>query len=221
MGNHLENFNAIGGAIHFSTQKNKIATIKVQSSYGSDNSILGHLFYSSGNLKNNWSIDLGSTYRQGKGDIQGTSHRLYAYFLNISKRMKKNNYIDITLFGSPYENNLRSTAISGNLYDRVKSTHNLNYGQGISARKDKYHKYFLSLKYHWEIGENIELDHMVHYTSGRGYGRLTQIDILHEGLKNVENKKLQSEINSLTNLNIELDDKIDDLHNSNILLIFL
>jgi len=138
------------------------------------------LSLSTGMMDNGFAVSLSGSMDEGDGLVDGTWHKAYSYFLNISKVIGDDHIISFTAFGAPQEH--------GQRYDRLKIAdyqkypeginYNPNYGyldgQMLNERRNFYNKPQISLNWYWTINEtsNLSTAAYVSYGTGGGTGSL-------------------------------------------------
>ena len=151
-------------------------------------------------------VQVGLTYQQDQGWVQGTNSEFYAYFFSLQHQISDRQNLRFTVFGTFIQAQLRSTAVSDEVYHLTNFNQNLNYGQGKSARKDEYHKPFLFLDYDFFIQKNLTFHSSLGYSFGRGYAILTDINSKHEGLKTSTHKTLFTSLTKNGRINAPYND---------------
>lgn len=175
---------SVGGTINISTP-GLVEERKLSASYSIGNNAYNKVAFSinSGLLKNGWAVSLYGSKSQGDGNAMGLDFVVYNYFANITKLIGNNHHISFTAFGSPQKHHMRSSALTANEWDKVKSkysydghwsNYNPEYGfnqSGVRKSTDynSYHKPFISLKHIWQIKDKASLNTTVFASFGRGY----------------------------------------------------
>lgn len=175
---------SVGGTINIITPglTNK-RNISAAYSVGNDQYCKLAFSLSTGLLKNGWALNIYGSRGKGNGNAIGLDFTVYNYFLNLSKIVNPHHQLSFTAFGSPQEHHMRSNALTGSEWEKVRKQYstdrnwvhyNPEYGfneLGIRKSTDynKYHKPFLSLKHIWQIDNKASLNTTAYASFGRGY----------------------------------------------------
>ena len=170
---------SVGGTINIitkTTDAKKGGTIFY--GVGNNNYSKKSFTFSTGLTEKGWAITASGAQTSGDGYAMGTNFNGYSYFLNISKRLSKNQTLSLTGFGAPQWHNQRGTHLIqeyrnspyGRLYNANTGFRNGKVYNGAYAYNN-YHKPQISLNHSWDISNSTHLSTAVYSSIGRGYGR--------------------------------------------------
>ncbi len=134
------------------------------------------LTLSTGLMENGWAVSVSGAMDEGNGLVDGTWHKAYSYFMNISKKIGDDHIISFTAFGAPQEHGQRYDRLKMEDYQKYPSgiNYNPNYGyldgQMLNERRNFYHKPQISLNWYWTINESSNLSTAAYMSYGTGGG---------------------------------------------------
>jgi len=134
------------------------------------------LTLSTGLMENGWAVSVSGAMDEGNGLVDGTWHKAYSYFINLSKKIGEHHIISFTAFGAPQEHGQRYDRLKIEDYQKYPSgiNYNPNYGyldgQMLNERRNFYHKPQISLNWYWTIDETSNLSTAAYMSYGTGGG---------------------------------------------------
>ncbi len=192
---------SVGGTINIITKgfdNRKEASIMQE--VGSDGYLRTSFGYSSGILKNNWSITAAGSYKQGNGWVDQTWSKGFFYYLKVDKKIGKHT-LSLSGYGAPQRHGQRSYMLPIQYFDSelarelgVPETdiakiipHGTRYNQhwGYLARTaenpdaksepfneriNEYHKPQFTFKDTWLVNDKIVVSSIAYLSIGNGGG---------------------------------------------------
>jgi outer membrane receptor protein involved in Fe transport len=167
--------NAVGGSVNIITSnpvKPKGGMVSWQvTSFGNQKVSLA---LNSGKMNNGWNLSLLGSYESGKGYVDATFVRSWAYYFSATKRFNKKNKLNITLLGSPQRHGQRTLRLSKEEVDMHGYKFNKDWGgfngEIRNASENFYHKPFLSINHYLTIDDSKQWANSVYVSYGNGGG---------------------------------------------------
>lgn len=168
---------AMGGMVNIIT-KNSTALPHTEfgvstNAWGTTKGILG---YSTGMLRNGWSVDLNLSYVNGNGYVKGTDIKTFSYMLSVSKILNETNTLIFTALGSPEEHNQRNTELTADEVSTYGRDYSKNWGyyrgKEFSIGRNHYMKPYFTLQHIME-GDRLSMKNSVYLAIADGGGYST------------------------------------------------
>ena len=168
---------AMGGMVNIITSRGKdTSEIEAALSVTQYGTFKGTLNYSSGILRNGWSINAVMTYVKGGGYVKCSDVETFSYMLNISKIINSTNTIVFTALGSPEQHDQRNTELSVEEVEKYGRDYNKNWGilngKKYSIAHNHYYKPYFTLQ-HIMTGEKVKMKNSLYLAIADGGGRST------------------------------------------------
>lgn len=168
---------AMGGAVNIVTKSSslerKFDVGLSTTSWGTNKVTLG---YSSGILKNGWSVDLNLAGVKGSGYVDCTDIKTFSYMLSIGKQLNNNNSLIFTALGSPEIHDQRNTELTEAEVDKFGRNYSKNWGylngEAYSIGRNHYAKPYFTLQ-HIKDGEKLSMKNSLYLAIANGGGRST------------------------------------------------
>jgi len=156
--------------------------------------------FNSGNLKGNWGVTLGGSYKWGTGWADETYTKAYSYFFKVQKRFKKH-LLSFSVNGAPQEHGQRLSSLPVAVYSRamaqkvgvnVDSVYahsgliNTNHSDGRGDRFNQdwgmlngkpynafvnfFHKPAFNLSHFWSPNDKVTVSTVAYLSIGTGGG---------------------------------------------------
>lgn len=168
---------AMGGMVNIVT---KVSDLAPHSEFGVSTTqwgtTKGSFGYSSGLLKNGWTVNANLSYVTGSGYVQCTDIETFSYMLSISKILNENNTLIFTALGSPEKHDQRNTELTSAEVDKYGRDYSKNwgvlYGKNTSIGHNHYFKPYFTLQHIME-GERLSMKNSVYLAIADGGGTST------------------------------------------------
>lgn len=136
----------------------------------------GTLGYSTGLLRNGWSVDLNLSYVKGNGYVKGTDIETFSYMLSVNKILNETNTLIFTALGSPEKHKQRNTELSAEEVDKYGRDYSKNWGyyngKKFSIARNHYMKPYFTLQ-HIMDGERLTMKNSLYLAIADGGGYST------------------------------------------------
>ncbi|MEM1322714.1 MAG: TonB-dependent receptor plug domain-containing protein [Bacteroidota bacterium] len=174
-------FGGMGGTINLNMRPSNVRKTK-RISFSETNGGYRHRVmgtYSTGVLKNGWSIALSGSRRWAEeGYIDGTFYDAWSYYVGIEKRLNRQHSLALVAFGAPNRRGRSASAIQ-ELYDLTGDNYyNPNWGyqngEKRNARVGDSHQPNILLTHDWTANDRLNLTTTLHYQFG--YNGSTAMD---------------------------------------------
>ena len=141
--------------------------------YGTTKGTFG---YSSGLLKNGWTVDVNLAYVKGPGYVEKTNVETFSYMLSISKILNQTNTLIFTALGSPEKHDQRNTELTAAEVDKYGRDYSKNWGyyngKQYSIGHNHYFKPYFTLQ-HIMNGERFSMKNSLYLAIADGGGSST------------------------------------------------
>lgn len=141
--------------------------------YGTTKGTFG---FSSGLLKNGWSVNLNLAYTKGNGYVECSLVETFAYMLSVSKILNDANTLIFTALGSPEKHDQRNTELTQTEVEKYGRGYSKNwgylYGKAYSIGHNHYMKPYFTLQHLLE-GERLNMKNSVYLAIADGGGSST------------------------------------------------
>lgn len=175
IGSSMLSDSSVGGSVNIITsvsgENPSVEAGAYASHYGTAK---GYFKYSSGQLKNGWSVSLMASYVGGKGYVDATDVSSFAYLLNIGKQIGRYNTILFTALGSPEKHEQRSSKLSIDEVRQYGLKYNKNWGwrdgEQFNLNLNNYFKPYFTLQHLYSKGR-LSMKNSLYLAIGNGGGR--------------------------------------------------
>lgn len=131
---------------------------------------------STGLTDGGWAFTASASMTTGDGYVDGTEFEAYSYYANVSKKIKENHRLSLSLVGAPQWHGQRSSSMK--IADYQSSPSGIKYskdwgyrnGEVEFVRKNFYHKPQAILNHFWDISSKTDLSTAVYASIGTGGG---------------------------------------------------
>lgn len=175
IGSSMLSDSSVGGSVNIITSVSGENPAVEAGAYASHyGTAKGYFKYSSGQLKNGWSVSLMASYVGGKGYVDATDVSSFAYLLNIGKQIGRYNTILFTALGSPEKHEQRSSKLSIDEVHQYGLKYNKNWGwrdgEQFNLNLNNYFKPYFTLQHLYSKGR-LSMKNSLYLAIGNGGGR--------------------------------------------------
>ena len=136
----------------------------------------GTLNYSTGRMRNGWSVDAVLAYTKGHGKVECSDVETMSYMLTVSKLIGAHNTVIFNAIGSPEEHDQRNTELTMEEVYTYGRNYSKNWGmlrgKPYSIARNHYVKPYFTLQ-HILDGERFEMKNSLYLAIADGGGRST------------------------------------------------
>ena len=168
---------AMGGMVNIVTRTaSELPVIDFGMSTTEYGTTKGTFGYSSGMLKNGWTVDLNLAYVKGAGYVEKTDIETFSYMLSVSKILNPFNTLIFTALGSPEKHDQRNTELTAAEVDKYGRDYSKNWGyyngKQYSIGHNHYFKPYFTLQ-HLMDGERFSMKNSLYLAIADGGGSST------------------------------------------------